>query len=112
MASPDSAERVQGEGGDAAPHGADVLSDQQASADVLPDRQASPDVVPDQQASVDRDLFIAAIYVATCDAVRSGRSVDVKELAKAILNSFPESGVPVFEICEVIREATRTQAAA
>ena len=122
MASPNSAQQVSGEGGDPAPHIADVPLEQQASTDVLPDQQASPDAPPDQQASADalaeqqasfdRDLFVAAIYVATSDAVRSGRSVDVKELAKGILNAFPQSGVPIFEICEVIREATRSRVAA
>ena len=92
MASPDSDQQIQDHAAGGGPDNSDVL--------------------PDQPASFDRDLFIAAIYVATSDAFRSGRSVDVKELAKGILNTFPESGVPIFEICEVIREATRTQAAA
>ena len=92
MASPDSARQVEGASGDATPPNSEKPCD--------------------QQTSFDRDLFIAAVYVATCDAVRSGRSVDVKELAKGILNAFPESGVPIFEICEVIREATRSRVAA
>ena len=92
MASPDSAQQVEADGGEVTPRSTDPL--------------------PAPQDSLDRDLFIAAIYVATCDAVRSGRSVDVKDLAKGILNAFPQSGVPIFEICEVIREATRSRVAA